>query len=145
MAEPLGLKAAIASTSTDVVAAKREEVEKVIEVWRAQRDHRLELNRLMEKAKSEETQLKSWLLEVFKQQKFEGMLIGGRITGLAEGEIATVEDKEAFMAYILKEQALELLQFRLSTTAVDERRDNGVQVPGTRYVTTYELFDRKLK
>lgn len=145
MTDHVKIKAALALTSLDVTSATREDTESVIQAWREQRAHRLELNRVMEAAKAEESQLASWLLEVFRQQKFEGMLIGGRITGLSTREVATVEDKEAFLNHIRATGELELLQFRLATGAIDERRDNGVEVPGTRYVDTYELFDRKVK
>lgn len=132
-----------AVASVPVTEARRDLVESVITAWRAQRAQRLEENRIMEASKKIELQLSSWLLEVFKQQKLEGMLIGGRVTGLAEKEVAVVADKKEFMDYILKEGALELLQFRISTSAVDERRDNGVEVPGVRYDKVHDLFDRK--
>lgn len=128
---------------TQVLAATREQAESVIKAWRDKRAVRLEANRIMEDLKKEEIAMSSWLLEVFKQQKFEGMLIGGRITGLTEKEVAAVSDKEALMEYIRKTGELDLLQFRLSTSAVDERKENDVLVPGTEYIIVHELFDRK--
>lgn len=129
--------------TTQVTEAQRGQVEAVITAWREQRAKRLEENRIMEASKKKELALSSWLLEVFKQQKFEGMLIGGRITGLAEKEVPMVDDKKAFMDHIKATGELELLQFRLSTGAVDERHDNGVEVPGIKYEKVYDLFDRK--
>lgn len=126
-----------------VLDAKREAVEEVIVAWRAKRAERLEANRVMENLQKEEVAMASWLLEVFKQQKLEGMLIGGRITGLGEKEVPTVSDKEEFMRYIRETGELDLLQFRLSTGAVDERLEAGVKVPGTEYITVHQLFDRK--
>jgi hypothetical protein len=128
---------------TQVMEATREQAEEIIKAWRDKRAVRLEANRIMEDLKKEEIAMASWLLEVFKQQKFEGMLVGGRITGLTEKEVAAVSDKEALINYIRNSGELDLLQFRLSTGAVDERKENGVQVPGTEYITVHELFDRK--
>lgn len=128
---------------TAVLSATREQTEQVIKAWREKRAARLEANRVTEALKEEETKMSSWLLEVFKQQKFEGMLIGGRITGLSDKSVPAVSDKEALMQYIRKTGELDLLQFRLSTGAVEERTQNGVKVPGTEYITVHELFDRK--
>lgn len=126
-----------------MLSATRDQTEQVIKAWREKRAARLEANRVTEALKEEETKMSSWLLEVFKQQKFEGMLIGGRITGLSDKSVPAVSDKEALMQYIRETGELDLLQFRLSTGAVGERTQNGVKVPGTEYITVHELFDRK--
>lgn len=123
--------------------ATREETEEVIKAWRVRREERYEADRVAKNLKEKENQLSSWLLEVFKQQKFEGMLIGGRITGLNAKSVPVVEDKEQFCKYILEEEALELLQFRISTSAIQEREENGVSVPGIEHIEVYDLFDRK--
>lgn len=128
-----------------VLEATREQTEQVIKAWREKRAERLEANRVTEALKDEENAMSSWLLEVFKQQKFEGMLIGGRITGLSDKEVPAVSDKEELMQYIRKTGELDLLQFRLSTGAVEERTEAGVKVPGVEYITVHELFDRKAK
>lgn len=130
---------------TPVMEAERTLVEKVIQMWRSKRAARLEANRVMEKLKEEETMYASWLQEVFRQQKLEGMLIDGRITGLTPSDTPVVSDKEAFQKYILENNALDLLQFRLSVAAVNERKENGVKVPGTEYIPIYSLFDKKVK
>lgn len=128
-----------------VLQATREQTEAVIVAWRKQRAKRLEENRIMEASKKVELALSSWLLEVFKQQKFEGMLIKGRITGLSESEVPIVEDKEAFMAHIKATGELELLQFRLGVGAVNERTEQGVKVPGIAFIKVHDLFDNKVK
>jgi hypothetical protein len=130
---------------TPVLEAERKLVEQVIQVWRSKRAARLEANRVMEKLKDEESMYASWLQEVFRQQKLEGMLIDGRLTGLTPTETPVVSDKEAFQKYILENKALDLLQFRLSVAAVNERKENGVKVPGTEYIPIYALFDKKVK
>lgn len=128
---------------SDPAEAKRGEVEAAITAWRDKRDERLELDRQAAVKKKEEDQLYGFLVEVFKQQKLEGMLIEGRVTGLGSKKVSIVEDKEALMAHIRATGELELLQFRLSEPAVKEREENGESVPGVGKMEVYSLFDRK--
>jgi len=125
--------------------ATREEVEQAIVAWRAKRDERLAQDKIAAKLKKEEEQFKSFILESFKQQKFEGMLIDGRTTGLTSKKIPSVCDKEKLVAYIRQTGELDLLQFRISNPAIEERTANEVEVPGIEYVDYYDLFDRKIK
>lgn len=124
--------------------ATREDVEKAIVRWRETNFDRLEVERSAKAIKKTEDQLKSFLLEVFKVQKLEGMIIDGRSTGLSTKKGLVVSDKEAFLAYIKQEQALDLLQFRMAEGAVKERMAEGIQVPGTEEAEFYDLFDRKV-
>lgn len=130
-------------TFSDPAEAKRDEVEAAITAWRDKRAERLELDRQAQVKKKEEDQLYGFLVEVFKQQKLEGMLIEGRVTGLGSKKVSIVEDKEALMAHIRATGELELLQFRLSEPAVKEREENGESVPGVGKMEVYSLFDRK--
>jgi hypothetical protein len=124
--------------------ATREDVEKAIVRWRETNFDRLEVERSAKAIKKTEDQLKSFLLEVFKVQKLEGMIIDGRSTGLSTKKGLVVSDKEAFLAYVKQEQALDLLQFRMAEGAVKERMAEGIQVPGTEETEFYDLFDRKV-
>lgn len=128
---------------TNPAEADRNTVEQAIKDWREAREARLELDRKAAKLKSVEDGLKSFLLEAFKQQKLEGMLIGGKVTGLTTKRIPIVEDKEKFLSYIRETGELDLLQFRLSPEAVRVRAEEGVEVPGIGEMDTYDLFNRK--
>lgn len=134
-----------ASAWVDPATADRKDVEKAIMKWRDLREQRLAAEKVAARLKDQENAYKSFMLEAFKQQKLEGMLIGGRMTGLTTKPVATVADKEKFLAYVKETGHLELLQFRLATGAVDERTENGVEVPGIEYVDTYDVFDRVVK
>lgn len=125
--------------------ASRKDVEKAILKWRELREDRLAADKVAAKLKAAEDLYKSFMLEAFKQQKLEGMLIGGRMTGLASKPVATVADKEKFLEYVKSTGDLDLLQFRLSTKAVDERTENEVKVPGIEYIDVYDVFDRVIK
>src|SRR5690606_29836697 len=117
---------------------------KAIVRWRETNFDRLEVERSAKAIKKVEDQLKSFLLEVFKEQKLEGMIIGGRSTGLSTKKGLVVSDKEAFLAYVKQELALDLLQFRMAEGAVKERMAEGIQVPGTEEAEFYDLFDRRV-
>lgn len=123
--------------------ASRELAEEMIVAWRAKRAARLASEKVVEGLKKEETAMKSWLISVFRDQVLEGMLIEGRLTGVSEREVHVVEDKMAFTQYILDNKALELLQFRISDSAIFDRETNGEDVPGVSLQTVYDLFDRK--
>lgn len=130
-------------TSATPDEAEREVVEKAIVMWRELRTERLEAERQARVLKNDEDKLKSFLIEAFKQQKLEGMIIDGRSTGLSTKTQPSVADKEAFLAYIKETGQLDLLQFRLATGAVQERWNNEVEVPGIEEIELYDLFDRK--
>jgi len=123
--------------------ANRKDVEKRIVEWRTRRAERLEAQRVVDAMQKEESALKSWLIAVFQAQAYEGMVIDSRITGLSTREVHSVTDKEAFVDYIYENQAIDLLQFRLSETAIVAREDAGFEVPGTEIVEAFDLFDRK--
>lgn len=123
--------------------AERSVVEQAIVMWRDRRAERLEAERQARVLKNDEDKLKSFLIEAFKQQKLEGMIIAGRSTGLSTKTQPSVADKEAFLAHIKATGELDLLQFRLAAGAVQERWNNEVEVPGIEEIELYDLFDRK--
>lgn len=121
--------------------ATRKDVEIAIQAWIAARETRLEQDKICAKFKSLEDEYKSFILEAFKQQHYEGMIIGGRSIGLTVREVPVVVGREEFCKYVLETQDLSLLEFRPSKSAIEER---GVEnVPGTEMVETYDLFNRK--
>jgi len=87
--------------------------------------------------------MKMWLVAVFQEQRFEGMVIDHRITGLSDREVHEVEDREAFVNYLIENKALDMLQFRISDPAIFAREEIGIKVPGVKVRTIYDLFDRK--
>ena len=122
----------------------RELVESKIIQWREVRKVRLEAEKVAQKLLSQEADIKSFLIENFREEKLEGMIIDGRSTGLSARLVPAVRDKEALLEHIKATGELDLLQFRLAGKAVDARREGGVEVPGTEYVEVFDLFDRKV-
>lgn len=127
----------------DLTEAPRKLIEEAIVAWRLARAERLEIERNAKAKQETETALKSWLIEVMRAQGYEGNLIDGRITGLVTTPVATVSNKEELLAHIRATGELELLQFQLLRSAVDERKAAGVKVPGVEYVDVYSLSDKK--
>lgn len=125
------------------IEATRVQTEEVIQLWRAKRAERLAADKVVEALKKDESAMKSWLISVFLAQKFEGMVIDGRITGVNPKEVHVVEDREALITYIYDHEAIDLLQFRLSDGAAFAREEDGETVPGLRKEEVYDLFDRK--
>jgi hypothetical protein len=123
--------------------AARVQVQDAIIQWRDKRAQRLEAQRIVDAMQKEESALKSWLIAVFQAQAFEGMVINQRITGLSTREVHTTVDKTALVDYIYDNQAIDLLQFRLSETAIVAREAEGLEIPGLEIVEAYDLFDRK--
>lgn len=127
-----------------VDSADRKMVEQMIVAWRKARSIRLEHDRLSRVEQAKETALKSYVIEVMRTQELEGMLIEGRLSGLTTNEVPTVSNKEEFIKYILAEQAIDLLQFRLAVGAVNARLNAGIQVPGVEKIDVYDLTDKKV-
>lgn len=123
--------------------ATRQQTEQTIKDWRAKRAERLAADKVAEALKKDESAMKSWLISVFNVQKFEGMVIDGRITGVNPHDVHVVEDKIAFINYIYENEAIDMLQFRLSDGAIFEREEAGDEIPGVRKEEVYDLFDRK--
>ena len=126
------------------IEATRTDAEQVIQAWRAAREERLAADKVAEKLKNRESALKSWLVSVFRQQEFEGMIIDQRITGVNTREVHNVTDRPALQKFILENDALDLLQFRIVDSAIFAREEEGCEVPGVEVVEVYDLFDRKV-
>jgi hypothetical protein len=123
--------------------ATRTTVEQAILEWRAQREKRLEADKVAEGLKKQETALKNWIISVLRSQLYEGIIIDGKATGLSTKEVPVCEDRSALTQYILDNRAIELLEFRLSKKAVEDYVEAGHEVPGINFIEVYDLFNRK--
>lgn len=116
----------------------------VIDLYHLQRQHRLDLARQTEAAEKEERQLKG---EILERMQTEGLSSAGgkllRVTLETEYE-PTVTDYDKFYKFIKKHDAFELLQRRVSATAVKERWADGEQVPGVEKFPVPKLHTSKV-
>lgn len=117
----------------------------LITQWRAMRAARLAKDKEAAQLKEEETILKTELIGIFRSGvQGDGQVVDGRVTGLSTKEQPIVGDRDKVVNYIWENKDLSILQFRLSTTAITELKDGGVDVPGIEYIDAYELYDRKV-
>lgn len=123
--------------------ASRQEVEQAVEAWRLIRAERLAQDKISAKLKEQETAIKGWLIDALRTQQYEGIVVGGRITSLSTKEQPVCSDRATLIDYILTTRQIELLQFRLSTTAIAEHVAAGETIPGVEYLPVYDLSDRK--
>ncbi len=125
------------------IDATREQINAAVTEWREQREKRLAAEKVAAKLKEREDQLKEFLIAAMLEQKYEGTTVGGRNTGLRTTEVPICEDRAAFDQYVLDNRDLSLLQFRLATTAINERIEAGITLPGIAFIDKYDLYDRK--
>lgn len=123
--------------------ATRDEINAAVVEWRDQREKRLAAEKVAAKLKEREDELKNFLIAAMTTQAYEGVVIGGRGTGVRTTEVPICEDRAAFDQYILDNRDLSLLQFRLATTAINERIEAGIALPGIAFIDKYDLYDRK--
>lgn len=97
------------------------------------REKRLLLEKDVAAMKSQETQLKDYLIDNLPKSSATG--IAGKIARatITTKDTPSVVDWEAFRAYVKKNNAWELIQKRVSDTAVRERWEEGVELPGVEH------------
>jgi hypothetical protein len=132
-------------TLIDPTTATRQDIESWILAWRAKREERLEADKVAAELKSDETKLKELIVSAMVAQKYEGTVINGRMTRAVPKTTPVVDDRQQFEAYIYEHHALDLLQFRISTGAIKERKEAGEEIPGLGTMETYDLSDTKAK
>jgi hypothetical protein len=123
--------------------ATRSQLEEAVTQWRNTREVRLAVEKEAALLKKEEDEIKNFIIAVSRAQKYEAVVIGGRMTSVTTKEQAICEDRPAFCKYILDNDALDLLQFRVSESAIKERVEAGIEVPGIGYIDVYQLSDKK--
>jgi len=131
--------------TTNPHEATRQEIDAATVAWREARAARLEADKAAASLKEVEDLYKTFVVEALRAQEIEGVLIDGRLTSLASKTQPIVEDRALVENFILEHRALELLQFRLSSAAVKERRGAGEEIPGIGDMVTYDLSDKKSK
>ena len=113
--------------------------------WFAKRAERLILEKQVETMKSEESQLKAAIIKSLVDAKISS--VGGKLVSVAvvRKEKPTVEDWEKLYAYIKKTESFDLLQRRLSETAVNLRWEDEIKIPGVTSFPIDELSYSKVK
>ena len=102
------------------------------------RNSRILLDRESKELKEQETALKTFIIDKLKQDGSEGNRGQLATCSIIRSREAAVLDWQAYMKFLAGEEAWELVQQRVSITALRERWDAGQEIPG---VEMYEKED----
>lgn len=94
------------------------------------RAERLAVQARVEELKADEADLERHIFNTFGKQELRGAKGTVASASIKEENVPTMEDWEAFRAWVVKTKSWDLLQKRLSSTAVRERWNAGKEVPG---------------
>ena len=85
------------------------------------------------------------LLENMQAQKLESIKGQNGVAFIATREVAGIEDYDAFMSYVIKHKATDLVQRRVSIRAYQDRVEAGERVPGIKLTKLINLNLRRSK
>jgi hypothetical protein len=109
--------------------------------WRQARATRLAKQKEVEELEKIEKGLKDKVITLLKKSASKAVSDGTRMFKLVPGKEAVVEDWPALYQHIKKTGEFELLQRRVSATAVQERWESGIIVPGVSSIPVDKLSD----
>lgn len=109
------------------------------------RQKRLELSKSVDEMKSQETQLCDYLIANLPKSDATG--VAGKV---ARATVVTkqepvVEDWDPFYKYVARTKSWDLLQRRISTTAIKARWEDKKKVPGVGTFTVVSVSLNKVK
>lgn len=107
------------------------------------RKERMDIEKKADAVKEKESALEAHLLETFKKTDLDGAKGKLATVGVSQATVPTVKDWDQLYKYIKKEDAFDLLQRRVSSTAYRERMDAKEVVPGVEPFITTKLSLRK--
>ena len=109
-------------------------------------EERGKLARRVEELKTEYAALEGHIFETLPKSALEGALGKRAMASIKRTPVPTADDWDAIRRYVVKNNAWDLIQKRLSTEAVRERWNADVAVPGVGKFTriTLSLTKRKI-
>jgi len=117
----------------------------LIELYGTQREKRLLAQKEVDKLEKEEKVLQSHITRILEDDKLQGEVITDNFKVFVDrGQKPVATDWNALSDYIVKHKAVDLLQRRLTESAVFARWGDGIQIPGiTPTDTTTFKINRK--
>jgi len=105
---------------------------------------RLEAQKVVDALQAQETALREHLIDNLPKSEATG--VAGKVARatVVVKEVPQVEDWDKLWVHIKKNNAFELLQKRLSTTAVAERWDAGKEIPGVNHFKAVSISLNKV-
>lgn len=94
------------------------------------RQQRLEAQRVVDALQAQETEVKEHIINTLPKSQAEGVTGKKCRVTIVTKPVPQVQDWDAFYAYVKKHGAFDLLQRRLTETAVRERWEANQKVPG---------------
>jgi len=108
------------------------------------RAQRLDLDKQAAVVKQTEEDLKGVIISKMREQEMKAVGATNGLVKLQESEEPVAENWNELWQYIKENDAWELLHKRITTTAVRERWNDGIAVPGVGKSTVYKLSVSKL-
>mgnify|MGYP001576760948 CR=1 FL=1 len=106
---------------------------------------RLDLQRQADTIEREQKTLKAQLIEYFQTTETTAVSgTNGHIVSLVKKPQPIAESWPDIQAYIVENNAWELVQRRLSDAAIKERLEQGIEIPGVGIIDTFSLSVKKL-
>lgn len=106
---------------------------------RAKQNERLALDRQSKLLKVEEDQLFALVMMEMQEMGLRHLEVDGLRADIVEKDKPYISDFAALEGYIREHGALDLLQRRLTESAVKLRWEDGVQIPGVGVMTEQKL------
>lgn len=120
-------------------------IEEMCRHYTEARAARLEADKVAAALQKEENTIKAQIFEALEDQGRDGCITNGYVYSVVETQKPSPADWGAIYTFIVENNAFELLQKRLSDSAVKERWDSGENVPGVVEVTLRNLSVVKFK
>jgi hypothetical protein len=108
------------------------------------RNHRLAEKKKLDEIQAEETALKNHIIENLPKSEASG--VAGKLARVTVvvNQVPQVKDWEAFYKYVKKTGNFDLMQKRLTDTAIKERWDAGQEVPGVEHFNVVSVSINKV-
>ena len=105
----------------------------------ALRESRLQAQRVVDKIAEEEKELREYVINTLPKSEASGVAGKFARVSVVTKQVPQVKDWEKFYAYVKKNNAFDLMQRRLSDSAVQERWESRKTVPGVEPFTVVTL------
>ena len=128
------------------MALTSKELANLADTYWEYKTQRLKADKIAADLKAEESRCEALLIQEMREQQITG--IGGQTVRLAMDSpknTPVVKDWTAYYAYIVANNAFELLERRPGRAAVAERWEQGIEIPGVERFPVYKLTKQGVK
>ncbi len=94
------------------------------------REQRQDAQKVVDKLKSQETELKVHLINTLPKSDLQGAIGKKARVKITTKDVGNIKDWDKFCKYMSKNKAWDLVQRRVSAKALKDRWDEGKKIPG---------------